>query len=66
MKNKTKNLKLSKNITFTGYLEHEQAIKYYGEFSIFLVMSTRESFGVSVVEAAASGLLNNFRYRWIA
>ena len=56
LKNKAKELNLSNNINFTGYLEHELAIKHYKDFSIFLAMSTRESFGVSVVEAAASGL----------
>ena len=56
MKQKTKKLNLEKNIHFTGSLDHENAIKYYKFLSIFIAVSKRESFGVSIVEAAASGI----------
>ena len=53
MQDKAKNLKIEKNIEFVGSVKHEKVPKYYDLMSIFVAVSTRESFGVSVLEAAA-------------
>ena len=56
MKEKAKKLGLEKNVCFTGHLNHEIVVKYYSLLSVFIAVSKRESFGVSVVEASASGV----------
>jgi len=44
------------NIEFTGHVDHQEVKKYYEMISIFIAVSTRESFGVSVLEAAANAI----------
>ena len=56
MQQKTSELNLNDNVTFTGYIPHENVIKYYNKLSVFVAVSTRESFGVSILEAAAIGI----------
>tara|TARA_Y100000992_G_C21057899_1_gene392725 strand:- start:71 stop:682 length:612 start_codon:yes stop_codon:yes gene_type:complete len=53
MEEKVKMLNLDDKIKFIGFVEHEDVKKYYDMLSIFVAVSTRESFGVSVLEAAA-------------
>jgi len=53
MQQKANNLQISNKVEFVGSVAHEDVIKYYKEISIFIAVSRRESFGVSVLEAAA-------------
>ena len=53
MQQKTKKLKIDDKINFKGFVNHNNVVKYYNLISIFIAVSTRESFGVSVLEAAA-------------
>ncbi len=53
MLQKAKNLNIDHKIEFVGYVDHENVLKYYNDISIFIAVSTRESFGVSVLEAAS-------------
>tara|TARA_S200000501_G_scaffold372150_1_gene416609 strand:+ start:579 stop:1670 length:1092 start_codon:yes stop_codon:yes gene_type:complete len=53
MEEKVKLLNLDDKIKFVGFVEHGFVRKYYDMLSIFVAVSTRESFGVSVLEAAA-------------
>ena len=53
MEQRVKNLNIDKNVKFLGFVPHKSVVEYYNCFSIFVVVSTRESFGVSVLEAAA-------------
>lgn len=50
---KAESLDLLKNVIFTGFVDHEKTINYYSKLSIFVAVSTRESFGVSILEAAS-------------
>tara|TARA_Y100000768_G_C23981447_1_gene686047 strand:+ start:1504 stop:2604 length:1101 start_codon:yes stop_codon:yes gene_type:complete len=53
MQQKVKKLKIADKVEFVGFVKHENVLKYYNELSVFIAVSTRESFGVSVLEAAA-------------
>jgi len=53
MQQKVKDLQLEDRIKFIGFVEHKNVIKYYNDLSIFVAVSRRESFGVSVLEAAS-------------
>ena len=53
MQQKAANLNIKNNIKFIGFIDHKHVIDYYHDISIFVAVSTRESFGVSVLEAAA-------------
>ena len=53
MKIKASELSLNKFVNFTGYISPESVIEYYQKMSIFIAVSTRESFGVSILEAAS-------------
>ncbi len=44
------------NVLFTGVLEHERVRPYYQAADVFWLPSAQETFGLVVVEAAASGL----------
>jgi len=50
-----KNLKLEKNVEFHGYLTEERKIRLLQEAHILAMASTREGFGLSVIEANACG-----------
>ena len=56
MQQKAMDLDIEDNIKFEGFVEHENVIKYYNNLSIFVAVSTRESFGVSILEAASCGI----------
>lgn len=53
MKLKCKTLKIESHVTFAGFIPHEKVVQYYQRLSVFVSVSTRESFGVSILEAAA-------------
>ena len=44
---------MDKYVSFTGFISPESVVEYYQKMSIFIAVSTRESFGVSILEAAA-------------
>ncbi|MBC8344734.1 MAG: glycosyltransferase [Candidatus Marinimicrobia bacterium] len=56
MKQKAKALNIDTIVTFSGFIPHKSIVEYYQKLSIFISVSTRESFGVSVLEAAACGI----------
>jgi len=56
MKQKAINLGLDNYIKFTGYIPFENIVQYHQKLSVFISVSLRESFGVSVLEAAACGV----------
>ena len=53
MQQKAKDLQIEDRINFVGFVKHQNVIKYYNNLSIFIAVSRRESFGVSILEAAA-------------
>ncbi len=53
MKLKSSELNIDKYVKFTGYISPEIVVEYYQKMSIFVAVSTKESFGVSILEAAA-------------
>jgi len=53
MKEKTAKMKLQKYVIFKGFVSHDKILKYHQQLSVFIAVSTRESFGVSILEAAA-------------
>lgn len=56
MKKKATELGLEDKIKFTGKVSHSKIINYFHELSVFIAVSTRESFGVSILEAASCGI----------
>ena len=56
MEKKASDLKLNEKVKFYGRISHDKVSGYYHKLSIFIAVSTRESFGVSVLEAAACGI----------
>tara|TARA_Y100000590_G_scaffold421128_1_gene524490 strand:+ start:978 stop:2108 length:1131 start_codon:yes stop_codon:yes gene_type:complete len=53
MQQKAKDLDIEDKIKFVGFVKHKNVIKYYNNLSIFVAVSKRESFGVSILEAAS-------------
>ena len=53
MKKKTKKLNLENYVSFKGWVPSQKVVEYLNELSVFVAVSTRESFGVSVLEASA-------------
>jgi len=53
MKKRAVDLKIDQRLKFIGFVKHKNVLKYYNDLSIFIAVSTRESFGVSILEAAA-------------
>ena len=51
-----KGYKLENKVNFFGHVSHNRILTHYQKLSIFVCPSLRESFGVSVIEASASGL----------
>ena len=56
LQQKTKELKLDNNIQFVDHVMHQNVYDYYKKLSVFIAVSKRESFGVSVLEAASCGI----------
>lgn len=52
----SKDLNIQSLVTFSGMVAHEAVPKYLGEIDLLLNLSSRESFGVAVLEAAAMGI----------
>lgn len=48
--------KLNKDIKFEGIVNQEQALKLYGELKVFISLNPSEPFGITHVEAIASGM----------
>ena len=64
MEEKTNKKRLDKFINFQGYVDHQNVKKYYKRLSVFIAVSTSESFGVSILEAAAFGISIYYIERW--
>ena len=56
MEEKVDKLNLKKNFNFTGFIQHDDIYQYYKKLNVFVAPSTREGFGVSVLEAASTGI----------
>ena len=56
MKQKTTSMGLDNYVKFAGYIPHEKIVEFHQKLSVFISVSTRESFGVAVLEAAACGV----------
>jgi glycosyltransferase involved in cell wall biosynthesis len=57
LKQDAKEMEIDKNIEWLGWLNNSNELgKFFNSIDIFLMPSRRESFGVSAVEASASGL----------
>lgn len=57
LENLSKQLKLEKNVEFTGFIEKEDDVYALMHASkVFVLPSTREGFGITVIEANACGL----------
>ena len=56
MRQKTTDLGLDNYVKFVGYIPHEKIVEFHQKLSVFVSVSTRESFGVAVLEAAACGV----------
>tara|TARA_Y100001935_G_scaffold137463_1_gene113761 strand:- start:6733 stop:7827 length:1095 start_codon:yes stop_codon:yes gene_type:complete len=50
---KVDELGLNEKISFKGFVQHDKIVDYFNRLSIFIAVSERESFGVSVIEAAS-------------
>jgi glycosyltransferase involved in cell wall biosynthesis len=53
---KARGFGLETNIRFTGFMEYEQLISHMKSSRVFVLPSTREGFGIAVIEANACGL----------
>ena len=56
MQKKVEKYNLQNKIKFFGFIKHEDVVEHYNNLSIFIAVSLRESFGVSILEAAACGV----------
>ena len=56
MKQKATRLDLNDFVKFTSGVSHQEIVEYHRKLSVFIAVSTRESFGVAVLEAAACGV----------
>lgn len=56
MKQKATRLHLNDFIEFTSGVSPQEIVEYHQKLSVFIAVSTRESFGVAVLEAAACGV----------
>ena len=56
MKQKTVDLDLQKYVKFEGHVSQDNIVEHHRKLSLFIAVSTRESFGVAVLEAAACGV----------
>ena len=53
MKKKIIDYNLQNRIKLSGFVDHDKIVSKYNRLSIFVAVSLRESFGVSILEAAA-------------
>ena len=53
MQRKAQDYNIDKNVFFTGFIEHDEIVDYFSQISVFVAMSTIESFGVAILEAAS-------------
>jgi len=51
----SKKLKISNNVTFTGFLQHDQVDLAYKQADLFVLPSIAEPFGITVLEAIRNG-----------
>jgi len=56
LKNLAEELNLADNIKFVGFLDQRQVYSYMKSSKIFVLPSTREGFGMVVIEANACGI----------
>ena len=57
MKDLTKQLNLTKNIIFKGFVkENKDVLALMKSSKVFVLPSTREGFGISIIEANACGI----------
>ncbi len=56
LKNLTKKLSISEDVTFFGYVNDEEKIKLLSKSHIYAIASEKEGWGITVVEANACGL----------
>ncbi len=56
MKGKARQLDIEKNVEFAGKISFDNIVKYHQKLSVFVAVSTRESFGVSILESLACGI----------
>jgi glycosyltransferase involved in cell wall biosynthesis len=56
LKEMTKKLGLSENVTFMGYVEGDELVQYYDDADIFINGSRRDNMPISILEAFSSGL----------
>ncbi len=56
MRQKATTLNINNHVEFTGMIPYDEIVNYHQKLSLFVAMSTRESFGVAVLEAAACGV----------
>jgi glycosyltransferase involved in cell wall biosynthesis len=54
--NMAKRNNLTQNINFPGYINNHELITFYNSHEVFLNTTRYESFGVSLIEAAACGI----------
>ena len=56
MEQKVRILKLENSVKFFGFIPHNRIKTYFNKINVFIAPSNREGFGVSVLEAAATGV----------
>lgn len=56
LQERVRDLNLTEQVVFTGFVEEKDKIKYYNLADIFVYSSLKEGFGLSVLEAMACGV----------
>ncbi|MBN1199455.1 MAG: glycosyltransferase [Bacteroidales bacterium] len=55
LKQLVNDLSIQNDVVFTGKIEYSDVPRYHNMISIYVALSTQESFGVSIIEAQATG-----------